>query len=102
VLNQSVYVTAYEENKEDPSVIHTGFTFKSHKDKQFELLYDLDTEIIIWQVRNEGMSSIPQMNGILITKNGESYFNAYYNIVRHKLYEQSKRIKNDKYTTRKY
>ena len=81
VLNQSIYVTDFVYHEKESIVIHTGFTFNSHKGKKFELLYDIHTKTIIRQIRNDSLTIIPQLNGVILVKNGQNYFNSYTNIV---------------------
>ena len=44
VLNQSVYATDYTIEDKNSIVVHSGFTFFTHKQKKIDLLYDFKTE----------------------------------------------------------
>ncbi len=80
VLNQSIYVTDYLIDDKNSIIVHSGFTFFTHKQKKIDLLYDIENEKIIRQVRNDDFS-IPQINGIIATKNNDKYFNYFYEVV---------------------
>jgi len=75
IINRSVYVQDYVVDSDNPHMIYTGFSFYTQSDKQFDLLYDIETKSIIRQVRNEGVGFL-QVIGIVIKRNE---VNGYYN-----------------------
>jgi len=87
ILNQSVYVTDYITEDKNSIVVHTGFTFLTHKQKKIDLLYDFKNETIIRQVRNDGFA-IPQINGMFATKGDDNYFNYFCDIVLTEIVEE--------------
>ncbi|WP_316787115.1 hypothetical protein [Pedobacter frigiditerrae] len=77
VLQASIYSDKINK-KESHYVVHTGFTFFTHKGKYIEVLYDLISKRVIRQPRNENYSTnIPLINGIRVTGDGE-YFNRFF------------------------
>ena len=80
ILNQSIYITNYSSPIETPIIIHTGFYFNSHRDKKIELLYDLNQEIVLRQVRNYG-GELPLINGLLAGRRDGIYYNSFHKLV---------------------
>ena len=75
VLNKSIYAKNYEVKDEKQITVHTGFSFTLHTEKKMDLLYDINSETIISQLRFEGR--IPKINGIFISKGNEHFYNLF-------------------------
>lgn len=88
VLNQSIYVTDFTPNDSESLVLHTGFSFESHKNKRIDILYDLMTESIIRQVHNDRLS-IPLICGIYAVKQNSQYFNSFYEFIVTDVFENN-------------
>lgn len=79
ILNNTIYSKDCEFSK-DNVYIHTGFAFINHKNKKFELIYNIHTEEIYRQPR-ELNDNLPQMNGIFVFKDNSDFFNSFSNDV---------------------
>lgn len=78
ILNKSVYASNINKTKKNILVVHTGFVFNTHNKTPIEILYDLNTEVVIRQPRKENFSSnIPLINGLWAKGNGK-YFGLFY------------------------
>src|SRR5688500_11533197 len=78
VINKSKYITDYNFDKNDCFIIHTGFSFSTHKGKSFELLFEVFSKQIIRQNRNPGFT-LPSLLGLHYILNGK-YLNSYSNL----------------------
>lgn len=78
VLQKSVYSTQIKKNKEEDIIIHSGFSFETHKGKRMEILLGLSklhNQIKI--IRQPAVfKSIPQINGLLLSSETD-YFNTF-------------------------
>jgi len=78
VLQKSVYSTQIKKNKEEDIIIHSGFSFETHKGTRMEILLGLsklhDKIKIIKQPAV--FKSIPQINGLLLSSE-KDYFNTF-------------------------
>ena len=54
-INQSKYIDDLP-NLKDDFIIHTGFTFRIYPNKLFELFYDIETNLLIRQIKNDHLN----------------------------------------------
>src|ERR1700744_2971365 len=77
ILNSSIYVTNLNKLNNELIIMHTGFSFNTHKGKAMELYSGFSVNnneiIIIRQSRNE-WTNIPQANGLLMKLTSKNYY----------------------------
>jgi hypothetical protein len=95
VIQRSIYVTEFNRPSEDVIVIHSGFTFLTHKKTCFEILFSFSltsNELIILRQKRADWNQrvIPLIHGIRLEKTTK-YFDSYYTYIFNKI----KVVKND-------
>ena len=97
VLNRSVYSTKLNKLDNELFIIHTGFSFTTHKGKEMEIYVGFSTtsnEIVIIRQSRADWSYrwVPLLNGIVVKITEKNH---HLNQVDHKFCDEVKEINND-------
>jgi hypothetical protein len=97
ILNMSTYSTSLNKTNEEIYVIHTGFSFITHKEKEMEILAGFSTVsnqiFLIRQARaNWSYRWIPLINGVFVKITQKNYF---LNLIDNKICKQIEEVDDD-------